>query len=71
MHTSSNSKQKTEIIYCIECQKEIQIEHLEDDSIIVLCPQCIGECMICDCHLVQECFSDVKNVKVIHPDTKS
>lgn len=71
MNTSSNSKQKTEIIYCTECQKEITIEHLEDGSIIVRCPKCIGECLTCDCHLAQECFSGEENVKVVHPDTGS
>lgn len=55
-------------IYCDECKKDIPIEELEDGTIIVHCPRCVGECMLCDCHLVKECFPDTPGVKVQHPD---
>lgn len=56
------------IIYCKDCQKDIPIEELVDGTIVVRCPRCIGECIICDCHLVKECFPDTPHVRVRHPD---
>lgn len=58
----------TRIIFCNECFQDIPIEELDDGTVIVHCPKCVGECIICDCHLVKECFPDVPKVKVRHPD---
>jgi hypothetical protein len=53
-------------IYCEECRKDIAIESLDDGSIVIHCPKCIGECSLCDCHLVSQCFSDTPKVVVRH-----
>ena len=58
---------REETLYCRECQADIPIHYFEDGTVIVNCPKCIGECVTCDCHLAQECFSDVPRVHVIHP----
>ena len=55
-------------VYCNECKKDIPIEELEDGTIVVRCPKCVGECMLCDCHLVKECFAETPGVRVRHPD---
>ena len=57
-------------IYCKDCKDDIPIEELEDGTVVVNCPKCIGECTICHCHLVDECFPDTPNVRVQHPDDK-
>lgn len=58
------SQNKT--VYCDECKKDIPVETLEDGTVIIHCPKCTGECVVCDCTLAVKCFSDVKNVKVLH-----
>lgn len=50
--------------FCKECDKDIPIEKLEDGTIVIHCPKCTGECITCGCHLVKECFSNVKNVRI-------
>ncbi|MFQ6113902.1 MAG: hypothetical protein ACE5NG_07405 [bacterium] len=54
-------------IYCDECKKDIPVEELDDGSIVIHCPKCIGECMLCDCHLAKECFPEAPSVRVQHP----
>ena len=58
---------REETMYCSECKADIPIDYFEDGTVIVNCPKCIGECVTCDCHLAQECFSDKPQVQVIHP----
>lgn len=58
-------------IYCDECNHEIPVEELEDGTILIHCPKCTGECLVCDCHLVSKCFSDSDKVKLIHKDEKT
>ena len=53
-------------VFCEECKKDIDVEELSDGTIVIHCPKCVGECAVCDCHLVQECFSDKPRVKVKH-----
>ena len=55
-------------IFCEECGKDIQIERTPEGVLVVLCPNCSGECMVCDCHLVKTCFSDEEKLLVRHPD---
>jgi hypothetical protein len=51
--------------YCKECDKNIPVERLEDGTIIIHCPHCKGECLICGCHLVDECFGDAPKVNLM------
>lgn len=56
-------------IFCEDCKKDIPIETLEDGTIVIHCPKCTGECSLCDCHLVKQCFSDEPRVEIRHlPD---
>ncbi|MFQ5864052.1 MAG: hypothetical protein ACE5IW_02370 [bacterium] len=55
--------------YCDECKKDIPVEELEDGTVIIHCPKCVGECMLCDCHLVKECFPGAARVTIQHPDS--
>lgn len=55
-------------IYCDDCKKDIPVEELEDGSIVIHCPKCIGECTVCDCHLAKVCFSDAPGVRIQPPD---
>lgn len=57
-------------IFCDECKKDIPFEELDDGTIVIQCPKCIGECTLCDCHLARECFSEAPRVKVLHPDIR-
>lgn len=43
-------------IYCSECAADIPYERLADGTVVIHCPKCIGECAVCDCHLVKTCF---------------
>lgn len=63
-----NVERIVKTIFCEDCQEDIPIEELEDGTVIVHCPKCIGECMLCQCHLVNECFPDTPKVKLRHPD---
>jgi hypothetical protein len=53
-------------LYCEECKRDIPVETLENGTIIIHCPRCIGECMACDCALAVKCFADEPKVKVLH-----
>lgn len=56
-----------QIIFCEVCKKDIEVEETEDGTLIVHCPSCTGECMVCDCHLVKTCFTDAEKIMVRHP----
>lgn len=58
-------------IYCDECEQDIPVEELQNGSVIVHCPRCIGECLSCECYLVAACFPNRPRVTVIHPDESS
>ena len=53
-------------IYCDDCQRDINVEELPDGSVLIHCPRCVGECMVCECHLKEKCFRDVPGAKVKH-----
>lgn len=57
--------------YCKECDKDIPIERLEDGTIIIQCPHCVGECITCGCHLVEECFSDAPGIQLLRTKHQS
>ena len=54
-------------IFCEVCKQDIKVEETEEGTLIVHCPNCSGECMICDCHLVKTCFTDAEKIMVRHP----
>lgn len=51
-------------MFCEECGKDVPVEKMDDGTIVISCPKCIGECSLCDCHLVSQCFSDQDKVEV-------
>lgn len=53
-------------LYCEECKKDIDVETMDDGTIVIQCPKCVGECSICDCHLARECFADEPRVEIKH-----
>lgn len=58
-------------MFCEECGKDVPVEKMDDGTIVISCPKCIGECGSCDCHLVNHCFSDQDKVEVRHtPDAE-
>jgi hypothetical protein len=58
--------EKNEMIFCAVCDADISVDHIDDGTVIINCPRCIGECLACDCHLAEECFPDTNLIKVIH-----
>jgi hypothetical protein len=57
-----NNSEQNETMYCEECESDVPVEKLEDGTIIIHCPKCIGECVTCDCYLASSCFSSSAKV---------
>jgi hypothetical protein len=55
-------------MYCEECRTNVPVEECEDGTVIIRCPKCTGECMLCDCHLAANCFEPTTRVIVTHYD---
>jgi hypothetical protein len=63
---------RPDTIYCEECKSNIPIVRTEEGTTIICCPKCSGECIVCDCHLAQSCFSKEEKVIVRHaPDPEA
>ncbi len=49
-------KPQVDYFYCWECKKHVPCIRLEPGVWDVQCARCVGECMLCDCHLAGYCL---------------
>lgn len=54
--TSGNLKEKVDYFYCDVCKIHVPCVRMEPGVWEVRCPQCVGECAVCGCHLANYCF---------------
>jgi hypothetical protein len=52
----SEMRQNVDYFYCGECNVHVPCIRLEPGVWEVQCPQCVGECAVCGCHLADHCF---------------
>lgn len=53
-------KQNVDYFFCDECKKHVPCIRIEPGVWEVQCPECVGECMLCGCHLSGYCFGKSK-----------
>jgi hypothetical protein len=53
---TSGLQARVDYIYCDECEKHVPCVRLEPGVWEVQCPECVGECALCSCHLVGYCI---------------
>ncbi len=49
--------QDVDYLYCPQCKLHIPCRRLDIKGWEVECPDCLGECGLCGCHLRKFCFS--------------
>ncbi len=52
-------------MFCSECDENVPVERLPDGTLLIQCPRCTGECAICRCHLVESCFAQGLQAKLV------
>lgn len=52
-------------MYCSECGENVPVEKLPEGVLLIHCPRCTGECAICRCHLVESCFAQGLQAKLV------
>ena len=73
--TLNELQQNVDYFYCVECKKHIPCIRLEPGVWEVQCARCVGECMLCDCHLAGYCLGKGKipvktHMYVVKPERK-
>lgn len=53
-------RQKVDYFYCDECKMHVPCIRVEPGVWEVQCSNCVGECALCQCHLVNYCFGKGK-----------
>jgi hypothetical protein len=51
-------QEKVDYFYCEECKEHIPCLRIEPGVWEVQCAKCIGECVVCGCHLAHYCFGN-------------
>jgi hypothetical protein len=49
-------QQNVDYFYCEVCKIHVPCVRLEPGIWEVQCPNCVGECALCGCHLANHCF---------------
>ena len=57
---------RMDYIYCDECHEHVPCLRLEPGVWEVQCPQCVGECAVCGCHLADYCLGSSNVPARIH-----
>ena len=58
--TLEDMKHNVDYFYCDECKKHVPCIRLEPGVWEVQCSECVGECVLCGCHLAETCFGKGK-----------
>jgi hypothetical protein len=66
---TENGENRRTSQYCEACKEYVPIEWLPGGTVLIHCPRCTGECLVCNCHLAEKCFSEGLRVKLLRPDT--
>jgi hypothetical protein len=59
-------QQKVDYFYCEECKMHVPCIRVQPGVWEVQCSRCVGECMVCVCHLADFCFGQGKTPVRIH-----
>lgn len=61
---SPGLQSKVDYLYCDECKKHVPSTRVAPGVWKVECPQCIGECLLCECALAGYCFTPSETEKI-------
>ena len=56
---------RTDYFYCDECHKHVACVRVKPGVWEIQCPNCVGECALCGCHLAKLCFGKGSGAQMV------